>query len=683
MFNRNGWHARSARLGLRSVVALLGSLVGAPFPCAAQGAAPQLTELTLEQLGEVRVTSVSKQPDAVWRTPVAIHVITAEEIRRSGATSLPDVLRLAPGIEVSRADSDHWTIGIRGLGDQFSKTVLVMIDGRSIYTPLFAGTYWPAYDTVLLDIERVEVIRGPGGTIWGGNAVNGVVNIITKRAADTQGTVMGAGSGNIDRGMAAVRYGGGNGRDLDYRVYAKGFNRGPLAHVDDTDYDRWWMASAGGRVDWTRSAGETISVQGDISGGRHGQRVAISTLSPPASVVNDDPMDLSTANVMLTWRRELAAGNAIQLRAYYDRLSWDAPHFAETRDTLDVDFMHGFAVGARHRVSWGAGGRWSPSTFRQTVPVLDFEPREETAKFYSVYLQDEMEVLPTRLSLTGGAKIEHNRYTGVEVQPSARVLYTPGQTHAFWGAVSRAVRTPSRIEREIELTNFAQFAQVGQQVLPVFLRVAGSDAFESEQMLGLEAGYRTLAVPHTYVDFSVFHHAYDDLASFGAPVLSAELTPPPPRIVGRTLYVNGVEGTADGFEIAPDWRPAPWWQLKGSYSFVALDFQALPNSVDAAMAARYEGLSPRHQTRLQVRFTLPRSVELDAAHRYVSELLDGAVPGYHAVDARLGWSPRPGVHIALNGRNLFGARHVEFPHSPGPAVAIQRSVFASVTWSKR
>lgn len=649
-------------------------------PLAAQQAAapPRLTELTLEQLGEVRITSLSKLPDEAWRTPGAIHVITAEEIRRSGATSIPEVLRLAPGIEVARADADHWSIGVRGFGDQFSKSLLVLIDGRSIYTPLFAGIYWPAHDTLLQDVERIEVIRGPGGIVWGANAVNGVINIITKRAADTRGALATLGAGNVDEGIAAVRYGGGSG-NLDYRVWGKAFSRNPLSHANGATYDAWWMGQSGFRADWTPRPGESLTVQGDASGGRHGQRVMVSTFAPPGIVRLDDPVEVSGGNLALTWQRQLGAGNELQVQAYYDRTDWQASHFAEARNTGYVDVVHAVALGRRHRATWGVGARWSAGDFSPTVASLDFSPRGETARYYNGFLQDEFQLVPRRLALTGGVKVEHNSYTGVEVQPTARLMWTPGERHAFWTAVSRSIRTPSRIERSIRVSSFNSFVTVpGVAIFPVFLRVTGNEAFESEKVVGFEAGYRTLAIPRLYVDVSAFRHDWADLASFGRGATLFEATPAPAHVVVEAPYVNGVEGATNGVEIAPDWRPLSAVQIKGSYSLLLFDLKSRPISVDANAVARYEGSSPRHQVRTQLRVTMPRATEIDVAYRFVSELPMRNTPRYHAVDLRLGWSPRPGLELAVNGRDLLDPHHVEF----APQVGVPRSVFASVTWTR-
>src|SRR6266850_1950949 len=431
---------------------LIGLCLFGAMPALARGqqpGAPRLTELTLEQLGDIEVVSGSKRPEEVWRTPLAIHVITREDIRRSGATSIPEVLRLAPGVEVARIDSDHWSVGVRGFGDQFSKSVVVLIDGRSVYTPLFAGVYWPAHDVLLEDVDRIEVIRGPGGTIWGSNAVNGVINIITTPAAQTHGTMVSAGGGNIDRSDAALRYGGGNGSTFDYRLYGKGINRGAERHSDGIPFDEWWTGQVGFRTEWTPATGDTLTLQGDLSKGQHGQRASVASFSPPSQVPLEGDLDASGANVRFRWERESTTGRGFRLQTYYDRTSWLAPHFGERRNTFDADFVHHVTLARRHTVTAGVGARISPARFIQTIPTLDFSPRRETS----------------------------NVYTGFEVEPSIRALWTPRPGQSAWAAVTRAVRTPSRIEDAIVSTTFASNVAAA---VPVFLRISGNPDFEAE-----------------------------------------------------------------------------------------------------------------------------------------------------------------------------------------------------------
>lgn len=324
-----------------------------------EGEDQHLKEMSLEQLGNVVVTSVSKEPEAVWKTPAAIYVITQDDIRRSGATSLPEVLRLVPGLEVARADSDHWSVGVRGFGSQFSRSVLVLVDGRSTYTPLFEGVYWDVQNMMLEDIERIEVIRGPGGTIWGSNAVNGVINIITKNAKDTKGTLVAVGGGNVDQATGGARFGGAIGDKVDYRVYGTGFIRGAEEHADGDPYDEWRTGQMGFRADWKGAGKDSFTLQGDIYSGSSGQRTAIGFFNPPAQEVLDNESFNSGGNVVARWRRELSESSDVRLEAYFDRTNRQGVQFGETRNTFDVDFMHHVKIGGRNDFLWGAGVRLS------------------------------------------------------------------------------------------------------------------------------------------------------------------------------------------------------------------------------------------------------------------------------------------------------------------------------------
>jgi iron complex outermembrane receptor protein len=627
--------------------------------------------MSLEALGSIEVFSVSKQSEAIWRAPVALSVITREDIRRSGATSIPEVLRLAPGVEVQRLDASHWAVGIRGFGDQFSKSLLVLIDGRNIYSPLFAGIFWPAYDMFLDDVDRIEVIRGPGGTIWGGNAVNGVINIVTKRAVDTHGSLVAAGAGTVDHGTAGVRYGGGNGRNLDYRFYANGLAGGPQYHPDGIDFDaNSWMSQTGFRADWNSGSGQSFTLQGDVSTGRHGQRVATSTFTPPAIFALDGMADTFGGNLVAVWERRLRKGD-VHVQAYYDRTVWEAPHFEERRDTVDLDYVQSTTAWSRQKVNWGAGLRWSPSTFTQTLPTLDFNPREETNRISSAFAQDEIQLVDERLAVTIGSKIEHNTYTGFEIQPGARLLWTPAARQTVWSAVTRAVRTPSRIERAVESTSLSSLAG------PVFLEVVGSVDFASEELVGYEAGYRTL-VGDVYLDATVFHNEHNGLAGFGRNTLTLEGPADARRYVVRVPYVNGINGTSEGFELSPDWHPLRAWRLNGSYALRHVDLHSEPVNIDAKAVPRYEGSTPQHLVRVQSQLSLPRGWEVDAVYRYAGRLPARLVDAYHTADARIGARIANGVRLSLEGQNLLQPRHAEF----SPQIGIRRSAYVKLTWER-
>src|SRR6185369_10636997 len=349
-----------------------------------------LKRLSLQELSQIEVTTVSKKPVAANLTPAAMFVITADDILRAGVTTIPEALRLAPGVEVARIDSDKLAIGIRGFGSRLCRSVLVLIDGRTVYTTLLAGTYWEVQDTVLEDIDRIEVILGPGGTIWGPNAVNGVINIITRSTTETHGMLVAVGGGNVDQGVATARYGGGKGQNFDYKVYAKAFTRGPEYHTDGRNFDDWRGVQAGFRTDFTRNTNNHFTVQGDIYEQRDGESVSATSYTQPYSQIIDANARLSGGNILGRWSRTFSAGNDLQVQAYYDRTNRREPNFEDIRDTYDVDYIQHLKLMARHNLTWGLGGRWSRGTDIQVVSGLTFSPAQRTDSLYTAFLQDEI-----------------------------------------------------------------------------------------------------------------------------------------------------------------------------------------------------------------------------------------------------------------------------------------------------
>jgi iron complex outermembrane recepter protein len=649
-------------------------------PVAAWAQAPErpvapLRDLSLEQLANLEVTTVAKQPSEVWRTAAAITVLSADDIRRSGVTTLPELLRLVGGVQVSRMDSDHWAIGIRGLTNAFSKALLVLIDGRSVYTPLFGGVYWQVHETLLEDVDRIEVIRGPGGTIWGSNAVNGVINVITRHSRESAGLMVSAGAGNVDQGRVSIRYGAERGPGLSYRVYATGSIRDAEYHVDDNGYDDWSLAQSGIRVDLSRSDGESLRLQGDVYRGTMGDRVAVGSFTPPARLVVAGSDLVSGGNVVAEWRRDLLANTSLRLQAYFDRTVRHAVHFGETRNTFDADLLLHTPIGRRHQLSWGAGARSSRSDFTPVFSTLSVMPEDRDQRLASVFAQDEIAVRPDKLFVTLGTKLEHNTYTGWEVQPSARVLWRVDTQESVWGAVTRAVRTPSRIETDLRLTAFGIPSPL------VYVQLAGSEAFEAEGLVGVEAGYRRLLSSSFYVDLSAFHNSYDNLSSFTEFTPSVRFTPVP-HVLFAASYENGIRATGDGFEISPDWRPRSWARFRGSYALLTIDATNRPGSVDTNNVGLYEGSVPRHQGFVQASITLPKRVELDYVHRAVGRLVSNDVPRYATGDVRLAWGVANGLTLAAAAQNLFAPRHIEFYRTEFQEPGVRRSVHFSVTWRR-
>ena len=641
------------------------------------GSSEPLKQLSLAQLADVEVTTTSKEPEEIWKTPAAVYVLTQEDIRRSGATNIPEVLRLVPGVQVSRIDNDHWAVGIRGFADQFSKSMLVLVDGRSLYTPLFAGVYWALQDGILLeDVERIEVVRGPGATIWGANAVTGVINIITKSARDTRGTLASVGGGNIDQSIGGFRWGATAHKSFDYRIYGKGFSRGPEFHSDDSSFDSWRMAQFGFRSDWRARERDQFTFQGDIYKGGVGQRVGWGSYSPPEQIISDRAVAVSGGNLLARWRHDLRQGSDIQIQAYYDRTYASAPHYEETRNTFDLDFLHHLTFGRRQNLIWGLGARLSPSDFAQTVPTLDFIPHHISNNVYSGFLQEEIALVPNKLSVTIGSKLEHNNYTGFEVQPSVRGLWTINPKQALWAAVTRAVRTPSRIEEDFKLTDFLIPSPL------VYLEIDGNKKLSSERLLSYEAGYRTLVTPSLYLDLAVFHNDYDNLVDLGPETITSDSTPAPAHFTIHFPWANGIKGSTNGFEISPDWKPSHWWQAKATYSYLNLSLENMPGNADTSSVSRDEGSSPHNQITFQSRFNLPKGFEFDQTYRYVSALPAQQVKGFSTADLHLTWWATKQLECSIVGENLFQPQHNEFGQDPGPIVGIQRSIYAKITWRR-
>ncbi|HZM51526.1 MAG TPA: TonB-dependent receptor plug domain-containing protein [Vicinamibacteria bacterium] len=663
---------RSARACILAALILVWAGVGAPLRAdsSIDPAAPprrDLTELSLDELAALEITTVSRTAEMRSRSAAAVFVITQQDIRRSGATNLAEALRLAPGVQISRINSNQWAVGMRGFASRLSRSVLVLIDGRSVYTPLFAGTYWEVQDVLLEDIDRIEVIRGPGGTLWGANAVNGVINIITRSAKDTHGTFLEAGAGNEETGFGGARWGGALGAHTDVRVYAKYFDRDGSFRSDGPPFDDWRMGQGGFRLDAERGP-SAFTVQGDAYDGHAGERTNLSAYTAPFLRTVDEDADLSGGNLRAQWRRQLGPGSDLAAQAYYDRTRRVEPGFEETRNTVDLDLQYSRQAG-RHALLAGGGYRFSRGV-AVGVPTIVFTPAARTDDIFSAFVQDRFEASPDRLLVTLGVKVERNDYSGLEVQPSARVWFGLRPHQSVWAAVSRAVRTPSRVERDLDLTIATDPAR------PLFTRLVRSDAFTSENAIVYEAGYRAQRGQRFLVDASLFQNEYANLLSVepgGAPF--AETDGSGTRTIVPFLFGNGIRGRVRGVELAADVRITDAWRVHASYSFLDMDLEAQPDSLDTTTAASTEGSSPRHRGLVRSSLTLG-DVQLDAIWRRVSSLPAQGVPTYSSLNARAAWRPWAPLEIAIVGRDLLQSHHVEF----GGGTEVERSIYGEVAW---
>lgn len=631
-----------------------------------------LTEIGIEAVMDIEVTSVLKKPQRQIDAAAAIYVITREDILRSGATSIPEALRLAPGVHVARIDSNKWAIGVRGFTSRLSRSLLVLIDGRSVYSPLFAGVYWEVQDTLLEDIERIEVIRGPGAALWGANAVNGVINIITRDARQTQGPLASLVVGDEERFIGALRFGGiRNG--FGYRAYGKYFDRDGGFHASGSEFDAWHMGRIGFRVDGDVGATNSFTFQGDLYDGKSGQRTTVTTYTAPYSSTIEEDADLSGGNLFGKWRRVFSEASGMELRFYYDRTDRREPSFQEKRDTYDLEFQHYANLSERHDLLWGLGYRVT-SDETSAVPTTEFVPADRTDDLASAFVQDEIELVPSRLNLIVGSKFERNDYSGFEYQPNVRLLWSATSRQTFWAAVSRAIRVPSRIEDDLTLTALIEPAT------PTFARLIGTDDFRPEQLLAYETGYRVEATEALFVRLSTFYNDYDSLLSLepGAPF--TETSPPPDHTVIPFFFGNKMAAKLYGGELACDWRPTASWRIAGSYSHLRIDMQPDADSLDPSTERSVEGSSPRHAAVLQSYVDLSRRLGLDVTVRHVSSLAAQRVDGYTEMDASFRWRPRDSLELSIVGRNLLDDHHAEFGGGSSGPTEVERSLHGRLGW---
>ena len=629
--------------------------------------------MSLEELFNVEVTSVSRGREALLDAPAAVYVLTQEDIRRSGATTIVEALRLVPGVEVARMNANQWAVGIRGFTSRFSRAVLVLIDGRSVYTPLFAGVFWEAQDTLLEDVDRIEVIRGPGGALWGANAVNGVINIITKTAEESQGGLVSAAGGTEDRFLGAARYGGtlGGGKTA-YRLYGKHSDRDAQFHADGSDFDPWHMAQGGFRTDTTLSASDVLTVQGDGYSSRNGQRARPSAYTLPYVATVDADADLTGGNVLARWVHARPDGSELLLQSYYDYTHHAETIFEEDRDTLDLDFQNRWLLG-NHQITYGLGFRWSCSD-TGSIETVVLTPARRTEQLYSAFVQDEISLIHDRLRLTLGAKLEHNVYTGFEVQPTGRLAWIPSEGQTVWAAVSRAVRTPSRLEFDVSRS-------VGvAPTSPIFVRLTGDGNFVSEEVIAYEAGYRRRLGKRTHIDLAAFYNDYSNLTSgepAGPPFTEGSGTSA--RFILPYVFRNGLKGRGTGAELAADTSVTDWLTVRAWYAYLSLDLQPGPGSVDATSIENIEGSSPRHNASAAFYSRLPRGFEADAVVRYTSQLPARQVRAATDLDLRLGWR-NESLEVSLVGQGLLHAHRLQFPDDESGKIEIQRGVYGKLTW---
>lgn len=660
-----------ATYGVLHVASLV--LLAASAPASAQGT-QDLGRLSLEELGNIEVTTVSRSPDTVAHAPAAVYVITQDDIHRSGATSIPEALRLAPGVQVARMDATHWAIGIRGFAGPLTRSVLVLMDGRAVYDPLFAGTYWDVQDTLLEDIDRIEVIRGPGGTLWGANAIDGIINIITKAANDTQGALVTGRGGSPAYGSAAFRY-GGTSDHVSYRAYGKAVHRGSAFHTNGDDSDHWSQGQGGFRVDRPLATGRMFTLQGDAYYDQSGELATSTTYVSPFRAVTPYDATLSGGNVLMRWSSPSEAKTPFQLQAYYDRTNRDEIPVEEHRDTVDVDFQQTQKQWSRQELVWGLGYRVTSGRITAVAPTR-FVPDTRTDQLSSAFVQDTITLVPGRLHLSGGVKLEHNSYSGFELQPSGRVVWTPNATNTVVGSVTRAVRTPSPVETDYTSMSFSGLTQG----LAIFVRLQPNPTFVSEKLTAYEVGYRVQPVTPVFVTVSSFYNQLDDVLSADLLTPFLESAPTPPHLILPITLANGLHGNSYGGEITADVRATPWWRVTANYSYLRVALSKTAGSTDVSAEKQDEGGSPRHQWQIRSSFNLHGGWSADWFLRYASDLLAGPVPSYVTSNARIAWRVTPRLELAVVGQDLHQGHHLEWPAGAGGNVEVPRSGYATATW---
>ncbi|MFK7898265.1 MAG: TonB-dependent receptor plug domain-containing protein [Myxococcota bacterium] len=653
--------------GSLSLFATLAMLVMLAAPGLAQGetdSVEELKSLAFEDLFDVEVTSVSKRSQKLSRTAAAVTVLSGEDIRRSGHTSIPEALRMVPGLEVAQIDGNKWAITARGFNNQFAQKLLVLIDGRSVYTPLFSGVYWDVQDVLMEDIDRIEVIRGPGGTVWGANAVNGVINIITKSAKETHGILAQAGGGTVERGFGALRYGGSKG-DLHYRVYGKGMHRAELDQRSQSGggSDDWWIGRGGFRMDWDASEQDNVTFQGDFYEGETNQRFRSTA---PITTGN-----LRGLNLLGRWTRKQGDASQLSVQMFYDHTERRESVLEEERNTFDAELQYDFDITDDLHTTAGLNYRVHDVELQSTF-IVSFTPDQREDHLVAGFVQGELALLDDRLFVTAGSKFEYNEFSGFEYQPSLRAAWQPLDRFTVWGAISRAVRTPSQSDQDLRIVTPTGPTTVVTQ--------NGDDETRSVDLLAVEMGIRGNPIEHLTFDLAAFYFEYEDLITRQA--LAPIVTPPFTEF--PTTTTNQLEGMLYGAELEVEWRPTERFFVSAAYSVLEIKLNQ-DGPVTGDDPRDVERSSPAHQIKLRSGVNLPYDFEIDATIQFVdgvpAQVDSGGdrVGSYWRGDLRLGWRPSESVSIDLVGQNLFARQHAEFGGTSVSPTLVPRSVYARAT----
>ncbi|MEZ5690217.1 MAG: TonB-dependent receptor [Rickettsiales bacterium] len=631
--------------------------------------AAKLAGMSLEELSNIKVTSVSKREEPKDEAAAAIFVITQEDIKRSGATEIPELLRMAPGITVARSSSNNWTVSSRGFNDQFSNKLLVLIDGRTIYSPLFSGVIWDTHDLILSDIERIEVIRGPGATLWGANAVNGVINIITKNSKDTQGGLAQASFGNKSA-IGSMRYGAKVG-DIGYiRTYAKhsDYNSQYKAASGKAD-DSWRRQQAGFRSDLRLSVDNNLKIQGDIYNIDEDNFYNFPDMGAGTFHRSSKGFDLRGGNIIARWDGVINDDSEFYLQAYFDSAFQKTSFFSDIANTADLEFQHSWIGWDRQEITWGLGYRFINNDNEDSSAQYALTPHSRNDSLYSAFLQDKISLVTDKLYLTIGSKFEHNDYTGFEWQPSSRIAWLIDKDQTLWAAVSRAVHTPGRFNSDGRLS----LVVLPTTPLPTLLSNQPDKNLDSENMISYEVGYRVKPIDDLYLDVTAYCNKYNNLyrGVFGAPTVVGG------TYVSLPVSIEAInKATSVGFEASAKYQPLQIWYLSGSYSYIDLNFDD-----KSQIGLSFIGRNPKNMFNLQSTYIFPNRLEMTNMLYYTSELSSINIPGYYRFDTRLSYPITENIELNVVGQNLLDPRHKEFTQFlyQNPA-EIGRNIYAGMSF---
>jgi iron complex outermembrane receptor protein len=672
--HRFSWNEQGA-----ACIALLAAFATMTLPAWSQQNAQDLTNQSIEDLMNIQVTSVSKTEETLSHTAGAVFVIAQEDIRRSGATNVPDLLRMVPGLDVAQINANTWAVSARGFNGRLSDKLLVLVDGRTVYTPTFAGVFWDTLDLPLENIERIEVIRGPGGSVWGSNAVNGVINIITKKASETSGALVTAGGGTADQEFGTIEYGGKLGDLMDYRVYTKYLNDDHYPNAGDNDGgDGWHMLRGGFRVDSVISSRDTLMFEGDIYSAREGTPTNyLPSVTSPGPVPIETFVNLSGGFLQGVWNHSFSPQSDTSLQISYDAYQRN-DILLEGRKTISLDFQDHFSGWSRQSILWGFTYRDSSSTSRGGLLVSLVPPNLNT-QLFSGFFQDEVEVLPHQVFLTLGTRIEHNYYSGFDIMPSARVAWTPSPRETLWAAVSKADRTPSEFDASVISD---RGAYPGPGGIPATLSVIGNPDVGNEQLIAYELGFRTLIRKQLSLDIASYYNDYSNQDSLEPAAPFFADTPPPPHIVVPYSYKNLMHGETRGIEVAVKWQATHRLSLAPGFAFERIHERLSPSSHDVGSVAAAEGSTPGYSAQLRSHLAIGRGLAWDASAYFVDRITLPAVPSYTRIDTGFSWQIAKSLSASFVGQNLLKDRHEDFLDTFGSVngTLIKRSTYVKLSW---